>query len=336
VWHGLAVGWLSIVGLSPLAAQTGDAGPPDRQIVPADFRQPATPESARQAAELADDFPYHGLTIVQAGSSSGAMKRLAVSEMPLDVLTPEAKRKVESVLKAMSLYRRLPTISFEVDKNVYAYFLKHPDVAVSSWRAMGISRLTLDVVGPQCYRADAGDGSKGTIEVFLSTPDDTLIYCDGAFKSPLLPKPIIARSLMRLRTKFQRDAEGRIVAIHYGDVFVEFPSQTVETIAKIISPISHSIADKNFKQLTFFAHLMTLAMARQPGWVEAVARRMEGITDEQREEFLRLSATSYVAAKRREAIRNGEHLSLEDVLRPLRLSSNSSGPVPDELPAPRE
>ena len=88
VRHGLAVGWLSAVGLSPLVARTEEARPPDSQIVPAEYRQRALSESARQASDLADDFPYHGLTVVQAGSSSGSTKRQAVAEMPLDALTP--------------------------------------------------------------------------------------------------------------------------------------------------------------------------------------------------------------------------------------------------------
>lgn len=319
VRHGMAVGWLSIAGLSPLAAQTDTVRPRDGKITPTGLRSPAPSESSQQAEDLDDDFPYHGLTIVHAGTSSGAVKRQAVSDLPLELLSADAKEKAQSIVKGMSLYRRLPTISFEVDRNVYAHFLKNPDVAVSSWRAMGISRLSLETVGPQYYQADAGDGSKGTVEVFYSKPDDTLIYCDGAFKSPILPKPIIARSLMRLQTKFHKEADGRTIATHHGDVFVDFPSQTVETIAKIISPISYSIADKNFKQLTFYAHMMTLAMERQPGWVEAVAGRMNDISREQREEFLQLSASSYLAAKRREAARLGQPLSLDDVLRPLRV-----------------
>jgi hypothetical protein len=322
--RGMAVGWLSVVGLSPLAAQTDNPGPRDGQIVQTEYRPPAA-EPSKHVEELADDFPYHGLTIVHAGTSSGAMKRQAVAELSLDSLTPDARQKTQAVLKGMSLYRRLPTISFEVDRNMYAHFLKNPDVVVSSWRAMGISRLSLETVRPQYYEADAGDGSKGTVEVFYSTPEDTLIYCEGAFKSPVLPKPIIAKSVMRLRSKFHKEADGRIIATHHGDVFVEFPSQTVETIAKVISPISYSIADKNFKQLTFYAHMMTLAMERQPGWVEAVAGRMDDISQEQREEFLKLAAVSYIAAKRREAARNGHPLSLDDVIRPLKISATPSG-----------
>lgn len=292
----------------------------DDQVVPAQFRR-------AKVEEPEDPFPYHGLTVIQAGTSATSFKRAAVAEVPLDKLKPEERQKAASVLKGLGLYRRLPTLSFEADPEVYAYFLKNPDVAVATWKAMGISRFALQQDQPGIYSADAGDGSRGTVEVFYSTPKDTLIYCEGAFKSPLLPKPIVAKSLMRLQVKFDKQADGRMVATHHGDVFVELPSQTVETVAKLISPVSNSIADRNFKQLTFYAHMMSIAMSRQPGWVEALARRMDEVPAERRDEFLRLSAATYVAARQREAAQHGQTISLEEILRPLRISEPAA-PAP--------
>ena len=129
---------------------------------------------------------------------------------------------------------------------------------------------------------------------------------------------------MRVQAKFERQADGRMMATHYGDVFVEFPSQTVETVAKLISPISNTIADRNFKQLTFFTHMMTVAMVRQPGWVEAITRRMDGISEQHRDDFLQLSAKTYVAERQREAAQQGHVLSVEELLRPLQQASAST------------
>lgn len=320
VRHWLPIGMLSVAGICPIASLADDVILDDR-VVPTEFRRTKPAETVSPAkAEVAEDpCTYQGLTIVHAGSSSSAMRKQAATEIPLDKFSAKTRGTADAILRNTSLYRRLPSISFEVDRNVYAYFLRRPDMAVASWRAMGISKLTLEHQPPNLYVADAKDGSRGSVEVIYATPEDTLILCDGAFKSPLVAKPIVARSLMRLNAKFHTDADGKVTATHTGDVFVEFPSQTVETIAKVISPISHSIADRNFKQLTFFAHLMTVAMDRQPGWVEAVAQRMTDVTDVEREEFLRMAAGSYIAARERESARTGQPLSLDEVLRPLRV-----------------
>ena len=223
------------------------------------------------------------------------------------------------------MYRRLPTISFECDPKVYDYFLQNPDVAVATWRAMDISQFQLQETGTNQYHADAGDGSVGDVELFLHTPTDTIIHCDGAFKSPLLPKPIIARSLMRLQTSFAKEQDGRIIGTHTGDVFVEFPSQAVEAAARVIAPVSHSIADRNFKQMTLFVHLMSQAMVKQPGWVEQTGNKLDGISKQRKLEFLEVSARSCGEARKRFATAHSiQPFEPDEVLTPFR-NWNSEG-----------
>lgn len=281
--------------------------------------------------ELEDHGQYPGLTIVRPGVSSKVIRKQAITGLGVERLSPEAQTKSASVLKNIGMFRRLPTISFECDPDVYAYFLKNPDVAVSTWRAMEISQFQLHETTTNLYRADAGDGSVGNVELFLRTPTETLIHCDGAFKSPLLPKPIIARSLMRVQTSFSREADGRIIATHSGDVFVEFPSTAVEAVAKVISPVSHTIADRNFKQMTLFVHLMSQAMSRHPGWIQQIGNKLEGVTADKKIEFLETAARSNAESRRRFGLPSGLPVfSPEEVLIPFRqgISQQSDAATP--------
>ncbi len=288
--------------------------------------------TAREA-EIEDLTQYPGLTFVKPGFSTKAVRKQAVAELPMDRLSPDAQHKSQALLKNLGMFRRLPTISFECDPEVYDYFLKNPDVAVSTWRAMDISQFQLQETRPNHYRADAGDGSVGDVELFLQTPTETLIHCDGAFKSPLLPKPIVARSLMRLHTTFTKEQDGRIIGTHSGDVFVEFPSPTVEAVAKVIAPVSHNIADRNFKQMTLFVHLMSQAMARHPGWIEQIGTKLDGIPPQKRLQFMELVARSSSESRRRMAVANGiQILSPDEVLTPFRqVNSQGSGPNSTQL-----
>jgi hypothetical protein len=290
--------------------------------------RPATegPSAAVAAEGDIDPALYRDLTVVRTGSSSAAIRKQALAELPLDELSPAARAKAQRVLQNMGLFRRLPTLAFDVEPSVYHYLLQHPDVAVSTWRAMDISKFELKQVGPNRYHADAGDGSVGDIEVWRSTPDDTLIYCDGAFKSPLVTKPIVARSIMRLRTRMVNAAGEPPRAECSGEVYVEFPSQAVETIAKVISPISHSIADRNFKQLSLYAHLMSQAMTRQPGWVRQLADRMDADA-EQRAALLQLGEQVHLTAQRR-AGRAPEPMPVDELLKPLKLPVQREAIVP--------
>lgn len=292
--------------------------------------------ASREAAAVEDNTQYPGLTIVKTGLSSSSVRKKAVADLRLERLTPDAQRKSQSVLKNLGMFRRLPTISFECDPEVYNYFLKNPDVAVSTWRAMEISQFQLQQTGANQYRADAGDGSVGDVELFLQTPSETLIHCDGAFKSPLLTKPIVARSLMRLQTTFVKDTDGRIIGTHTGDVFVEFPSHAVEAVAKVISPVSHAIADRNFKQMTLFVHLMSQAMVKHPGWVEQTGNKLDGIPGQKKQEFLEVAASSYSESRKRLAKANSLHtFSPDEVLSPFRQwNAQGTGIGSTQLPAP--
>ncbi len=260
---------------------------------------PWSPPAADASGDV-DERYYSELHQVAAGTSESQARSQAVKGLPYATLSPDHRSKAHAVLSNLALFRRLPTLRFAVDSRAYTYLLQHPDVAVSSWRAMEISKFELRPQGPNVYLADARDGSVGTIEVWKSTPEETLIYCDGAFKSPLVTRPIQARALMRLTTRFFNAEDGTPQAEHAGDVFVAFPSQTVETVARLISPVSHMIADRNFRQLTLYAHLMSTAMERQPAWVESVTRRMDA-TDQQKQDLLKITEQVRLDCERRTA-----------------------------------
>ena len=286
--------------------------------------------------ETEDHGQYPGLTIVKSGISTSSIRKQAIAELPLGKLTPEAQKKTQAILKNLGMFRRLPTISFECDPQVYDYFLKNPDVAVATWRAMEISQFHLKETGPNQYHADAGDGSVGEVELMLHSNTDTLIHCDGAFKSPLLPKPIIARSLMRLQTTFSKEPDGRCLGTHSGDVFVEFPSQAIEAVAKVIAPVSHNIADRNFKQMTLYAHLMSQAMARHPGWIEHTSNQLDGISNQKKQDFLEVSARCCADARKRLAVAKGiQPFSPEEVLTPFRQWNAEGAGIGSTTPATR-
>ncbi len=278
-------------------------------------------------ADLDNAFQKLGVLTAKSGTSSYSVRKQAINDLPMTELSEDATAKVNRVLHNLAMFRRLPTLNFEVDPDVYSYFLHHPDVTVATWRAMEISKFKLKEIEPQCYHADAGDGSIGRIEVLNQSAAQTLIYCDGAFKSPLLPRPIIARAVIRLQTTFAKEADGRIIGTHSGDVFVEFPSQAIETVARVISPVSHAIADRNFKQITLFVHLMTQAMAKHPGWIEMIGNKLDSVTPQQRLQFLEMSARSHVLARKRLAGHPAKPFAPDEVLSPFRLNDEAK-PAP--------
>src|SRR5258708_31279202 len=133
------------------------------------------------------------------GTSETAARKAAIAALPVDQLTVENRQRVHTLIKSVSFYRRLPKVTFTVEPEVYNYFLAHPDVAVSVWRAMKISKLKMWQTGRFDYEADTGDGSVGTLEVLHMGGEKNLVMCDGLYKSQLFTKPIEAKSLLFLQ-----------------------------------------------------------------------------------------------------------------------------------------
>lgn len=292
---------------------------------------------ANAQAQIEEDLRVE---VLSEGTSSRRLKRSAVDELPLDRLTPTGRQLAEKVIDEVSLHRRLPVVRCETDPRVLRFFLTHPDVAVGIWRAMQVSNMQLELIGPNRYRTDGGDGSAGIITVLLADPQQYLIHCEGSFQTPVLAKAIHASALMWLKTMPQRDPQGREFAECTADVFIAFPSNTVETAARIVSPVSNKIADRNFHEVAMFIRMMHLAMTRQPGWVEQTAGQLQGVEPERGRALVDTTATVYVDGQKRLASAPANSLTPEALRLPIRrepeaatATSGASEPAPQRVTA---
>lgn len=237
----------------------------------------APPRGGAHTADRNHSEPAIQVEVIEKGTSTRSVRKEAIESLPIKSLHPDSQRAVKSILDNVSLYRRLPVVRCESDPRIIQFFGEHPDVAVAIWRVMEISEFTMKQTGPYDYQSDSGDGSIGTVQVLYRSADEQLILCSGQFKSPALPKPIEAQAIMFLHTDFSHDRTGKPLATCRADVFVSFPSATIETAARLIAPVSNRIADRNFEEVVTFIRMMHIAMTQQPVWVEQVATRVNGV-----------------------------------------------------------
>ncbi|MDA0282082.1 MAG: hypothetical protein O3B13_11455 [Planctomycetota bacterium] len=288
-------------------------------------------ESKVAPAKTESAEPPLSVDILARGSSSRSTLQDALQRLPLNELTPEQLNRVNQVLENRSMFRRLPTISIDADPEVYTHLTHNPESVVGIWRVLGISTFTMEQTGPAVWYGDAGDGSTGTIDVLSRTPTRHLLLCKGKYKSPLLARPIEATAVMHLQTRYEQGENFQPKIVHGLDLFVMFPSHTIDTVARVIAPVSHMIADRNFRELSLFVRFMNVAMERQPGWVEQTVQRIDGIDREQRLELMKLSARVYVAAQSRleyaqtpSPDRRVEQAGLENLIAPYRVQPASA------------
>lgn len=255
--------------------------------------------------------------VLQPGTSTSQALEAAKRLLPWDRLSVENRRRAQSVVSNASMFRSMPTLRLQVDHDAYRFLVEHPDVSVSMWRALGVSQCEMWQTGPNAYETDVGDGSTGVIDVLLRSDNDHIIIGEGEFKSPLLPKPIRATTLLHVHTDYVFRPDGETETVTRGNLYVVFPSQTVETAAKVISPVTNMVIDKNFEEIGLFAQMMTVTMRHQPGWIEGLAGQLDGILERRRLELLQVTARAYVANKRRELQRDGQPVSADLMIPPF-------------------
>jgi hypothetical protein len=258
------------------------------------------------------------------GTSSRNDLEAATRRLPFHQLAPADQQKVREIANSPSLFRRLPQVTCQADRRVYDFFARHPDVAVSIWRAIGISEMQMRQTGPCEWETDLRDGTIGVVKLLHRSETSMLVLCEGEFKSPLLARPIYSTGLMHLEMHFGTDAAGQQTVTHSGDLFVVLHSDAVEAVAKLISPMSFKMVDRNFEEVTLFLRMMDEAMVREPGWVEKTAERLDGILPGRTEELLAVTAQVYVDGQRRIRTASGETTSLEAIRPPVRTASGAS------------
>lgn len=284
-------------------------------VIPASDTKPAAAGKFRRVGHETPPVEAH---VQVKGTSSDKVKKTAMSELPLDKLTPKNRERVQSLLDEVGYFRRLPTTVFAADPDVYQFFIRYPDVAVSIWRVMGISEMKMFQTGPNEYEGDSGDGSTGTIDVVYRSAEENMLICEGQYQSPMLKKPLKARSLVLLRTSFIKESDGTIYVTHRADMYVAFPSQTVETVAKVLSPVTGTMADRTFTEMSLFLRMMSLAMTRRPNWVDQIAGQLEGVKDIRKQQLREVTVQVHNAERKRQG------------LPPL--VSKAAGPAPARLP----
>lgn len=226
-----------------------------------------------------------GVATIAQGTSDKAAEDGARASLPLRRMTPANRARALRVLKNTSQYRRLPQVTYAVDRPLYHYLVQHPDVAVSTWRALGISEFRMWQTGPLEYEAESGDGSEGIADILYRDAGCCVFICEGRYQNALLPKAISASVLVSFQYRFGVDAHGTETVTQIADVFVMFPSQSVAAVAQVLSPVTNSLLDRNLYEVTLYASMMSRAVREEPGWIVHLSQQLDGVLPSRPEEL---------------------------------------------------
>jgi len=245
----------------------------------------ATDNSVR-ADQLQDLAKKAGMKILSDGESSSDSQKKTVASLPFNQMTAPNRQRAQKIVEGCNQYRRLPTLQYSIDEPIYRYLLQHPDVAVSTWRVMGISRFEMWQTGPMEYEAKAVDGTEGVADILYQDANQMLFVCEGNYHNLLLLRPLEASALIWFRAVYAPGADGTHIVTQRADVFVRFPSAGLSTVAKMLTPVTNSMMDRNLFEISLYSSMMSRAVRDEPEWVIQVADQMEGVLPQRKNELM--------------------------------------------------
>lgn len=245
----------------------------------------------------------------QAGTSSKRAKEQALRSIPMDQLNRETQEKLSPILNRPSIYRRLPVTSVDIDPDYYLHLVRHPEVIINIWQLMGVTQMTAERTAPFTLATDDGVGTLGKVELVYGNNDTHIYYCEGDYKGSVLTRNLRGKCVIVLKTNYQLNAKGETTAVSQLDIFLKIENATLGLIAKTLHPLIGKTADHNFvESIKFLERLNETTVKNGPG-VQGMANRLETLTPEVRQEFIKIAGLVYDRAQAK--VNNGQYTASE-------------------------
>jgi hypothetical protein len=133
-----------------------------------------------------------------------------------------------------------------------------------------------------------------------------VFVCQGTYHNVLLPKPLEASALIWFRATYTPAADGTHMVSQKADVFVKFPSAAFSAVAKMLTPVTNGMMDRNLFEVSLYSSMMSRAVRDEPEWVIQVADQMEGVLPQRRGELIEV-------AQRPRKVNKGQNAPAEKV-----------------------
>ena len=236
-------------------------------------------------ARPANAAPPDSVRFTTEGSTSDAARGDAIRSIPLGKIGPEDRTKVESVLSAVSIFRRLPIRVVDCDPDMYLYLVRHPDIVINIWELMKVSRLQLRQVGESQFQITEPAGTVARFKFVYRSHDTHVLYGEGIYDGPLLARPVKGRGVLVLKCGYVRETNGRYYITSRLDSFLTIEPAGAELIGKTVSPWMGKTADNNFIQTVAFVGSLSRTAEVNSRGMQRLAMQLTRVQPEVRARF---------------------------------------------------
>jgi hypothetical protein len=219
----------------------------------------------------------------KSGSSSRAHRTEAIRAIPFQQMNKAAGRRIQSVVKNPSFYRRLPVERIDADEEHFRFLVRKPEVIVSIWQLMGVTQMTAERTAPYSIKTNDGAGTISDLELVYGNDNLHIFYGTGSYTGSLIKQKLTGRCVIVLQTRPQRSNTGTSLTNQL-DIFLKVDNAAAALVTRTIQPLVGTTADHNFvESLKFVQRLNDSTQSNGPG-VKEMGKRLR-IDESVRQEY---------------------------------------------------
>ena len=198
---------------------------------------------------------------VAVGDSTREARDKALKGIPFGQLTPQATAKLSDVIQGSSYFRRMPAQSIQCEPEVLISLARNPEVLVSIWDTMGITRVSLDRTAQYQHAGNDGAGTTCKLDLIYGNDSTHVYFVDGDYDGPMWPKKLTGRSVIALHQTPAHEINGKRHITVWMDVFLKVDNIGADLVVRTLSPLVNKSADSNFVESVAFVEQISQAAA---------------------------------------------------------------------------
>lgn len=236
------------------------------------------------------------------GTTSKAQRAAATSRIPYDQLEEAVADKVANVVRDASIYRQLPVSTIKTDPDLYLTLLRYPEIIVSTWQLMSVTKMNSRRVAPFVLDCTDGAGTKTRTQLVYGDPHLNVYYSEGEYDGPMLFRKVTGKCVILVETRYEADEAGNPQATTRMNLFLHIDNMAANLIARSIHPLVGTTADHNFVEtLKFVESLNHSASVNGPG-VQRLADKLPGLDPDVRDRFRDVAGLAWQRSLRRQQL----------------------------------
>ena len=211
-------------------------------------------------------------------------------DIPWDVLTLAAQRRLRDVTERAIFSRDVLGITVRSQHTIFDFLIGHPDFATTAGRILGIVKYRVEKQQEGLYWGDDAHGATGTFELLHAEQGRRIYLAKGTFEKRFLPT-IYGRIVLVLVSHHATDqiGESRVITDVRGYLRIDNPFLGI--LARIARPVVGPIVDKKVLRTFTAVGKLTEQVSHDPDALYRTLAASQEINKVELREFRRLLRT---------------------------------------------